>query len=160
MRKPRLLIPGARYHVTARINNRALLLRRVEAKELFLSILRRARRKYSFRIDNFCIMENHVHFILCPQNGECLSNIMRWILGVFASALNRLVGRSGHLWGDRFHSWIIRNRRAFLEIMEYIDMNPVKAALADRVGDWEYCGMWHRHQGRKDILGTSPPECA
>jgi len=143
--------------VTARVNNRALLLRKVEAKELFLSVIRRARRKYAFRIDNFCIMENHVHFILCPKNGECLSNIMRWILGVFAAALNRLFGRSGHLWGDRFHSWIIRNRLAFEKAMEYIDLNPVKAGLADRVGDWKFCGSWHRCRRIVGVLGTSQP---
>jgi len=156
MRKPRLLVPGARYHVTARVNNRALLLRRVEAKELLLSVIRRARRKYAFRIDNFCIMENHIHFIMYPKSGESLSNIMRWIIGVFAAALNRLLGRRGHIWGDRFHSWIIRNRQAFLKTMEYIDMNPVKAALADRVGEWEYCGLWHRRRGRHDVVDDLP----
>lgn len=158
MRKPRLLLPGARYHVTARVNNRALLLKRTEAKELFLAVLRRARRKYSFRIDNFCIMENHVHLMVYPGRGACLSENMRWILGVFAASLNRLLGRCGHVWGDRFHSTIVGNRSAFTKIMEYIDANPVMAGLARHVGEWPYCGSWHRKWGRNDVLGHSPPD--
>ena len=53
-------------------------------KDLFLETVARAKRKYDFRIDNFCVMGNHFHMIVQPLNGVSLSAIMQWIMSVFA----------------------------------------------------------------------------
>ncbi|MCF6336052.1 MAG: transposase, partial [Spirochaetales bacterium] len=84
MRKRRDLIEGASYHVYARINRQEYLLRSVFIKKMFMTILKRAKIRYSFQIGNYCIMDNDIHFILKPLKGDSLSAIMRWILGVFA----------------------------------------------------------------------------
>lgn len=152
MRTPRQLREGACYNVTARINRKELILDSKVIKELFLSIVRRAHRRYSFRIENFCIMGNHIHLLLKPENEDSLSSIMQWILGVFAMAYNKKRGLTGHVWGDRFHSRIIQNRRDFLHVFEYIDMNPVRAKCVARPEDWLYGGLSHALNGRYDIV--------
>ena len=152
MRKPRQLREGARYHVTARANRKEMILDPKAAKELFLSVVRRARRRYDFGIENFCIMGNHIHFIIKPRRGENLSSIMQWILGVFAMAYNKMMGLTGHVWGERFFSRIIANRREFMEVFEYIDMNPVLAGLVSFPEKWLYGGLRHALEGRRDIV--------
>jgi putative transposase len=86
MRLPRELKEGARYHVTARANRKEMILDTSSMKELFLSVVKRAKRKYDFRLENFCLMGNHFHLVVQPGRGESLSTIMRWILSVFAMA--------------------------------------------------------------------------
>lgn len=156
MRIPRQLRPGARYSVTARANRKEMLLDPDSIKELFLSVVRRAHKKYAFRIDNFCIMGNHIHFLIKPVHGECLSSIMQWILGVFAMAYNKKTGLTGHVWGDRFYSRIIQDRHDFLRVFEYIDMNPVRAHCVARPEDWLYGGVRHALDGRIDIVAGVP----
>lgn len=144
MRHPRKLVIGAEYHVVARANRREFIFNTFQMKELFLDIVRRAKQKYTFTVRNFCIMSNHIHFLIRPGTGESLSRIMQWILSVFATAFNRCFGYSGHVWYDRFKSIVIGTLRQFVAAFEYITANPVKAGL---------CGdpMAYRHNGVRRI---------
>lgn len=152
MRKPRELRDGARYHVTARANRKEMILDSRESKELFLSVVRRAKKKYAFRIENYCIMGNHFHLVIAPLKGESLSAIMRWIMSVFAMAYNRLHGYVGHVWCERFFSRIIATVRDFIAIFEYIDENPVRAKKVDDRRAWRYGGLWESSSGRRDLV--------
>ena len=64
MRKRRELREDARYHVSARANNKEMILADGRIKELFLDVVKRAKRKFDFQVENFCIMGNHVHMII------------------------------------------------------------------------------------------------
>jgi REP element-mobilizing transposase RayT len=126
-------------------------------KELFLSVMKRAKTKYEFRIENFCIMGNHFHFIIRPLHGESLSAIMRWILSVFAMAYNKIKGFTGHVWGCRFFSRIIAGLRDLIEAFEYIDDNPVKASRVEDRREWRYGGLWHDRTGCREIIEEPAP---
>ena len=64
MRKLRQLRKRAHYHVIARTNRRELIMEDKEFKSLFLSVMKEAKKKYDFKVINFCIMGNHVHLII------------------------------------------------------------------------------------------------
>ncbi|HUW42021.1 MAG TPA: transposase [Rectinemataceae bacterium] len=156
MRKPRELREGARYHVTARTNRKEMILDSSAMKELFLSVVKRAKAKYSFRIENFCIMGNHFHFVIMPGKGVSLSALMQWIMSVFAMAYNKIRGFTGHVWGGRFFSRIISGLRELVQVFEYIDENPVKASQVPDRRDWRYGGLWHNHIGCREIVDEMP----
>jgi putative transposase len=156
MRRPRVLQDGARYHVTTRANRQEMILDNGSIKELFLSVVKRAKAKYEFRIENFCIMGNHFHFIIQPINGESLSAIMQWILSVFAVAFNKVMGFTGHVWGCRFFSRIIASLRDLVDVFKYIDDNPVMASQVDDRRDWRYGGLWHDRVGCRDVVEEPP----
>jgi putative transposase len=156
MRKPRLLRAGALYHVYARANNQELVLAHSVRKALFLKMISRAHSKFHFTIENFTIMGNHYHLLIRPERDSCLSRIMQWIMSVFAVALNRILKRTGHVWGERFSSSIISSFRSFLESFAYIDNNPVKAGLTDRADKWLASAIWHRRHGYRGIVGQAP----
>jgi putative transposase len=89
---------GATYHVIAHMNRRELILNSQETKSMFLEVVRREKSRHSFSLKNFCIMGNHIHFMIEPAHDESLSRIMQWILSVFAAQYNRrfhLMGTSG-----------------------------------------------------------------
>jgi putative transposase len=138
MRKPRLLLEGACYHVYARANRKEMILEPERIKDLFITVVKQAKRRFGFGIHNLCILGNHFHFIIQPCEGESLSAIMQWILSVFGMRFNRMRGLSGHVWGERFSSRILANMRQYLEVYAYIDDNPRKAGLVERAEDWLY----------------------
>jgi putative transposase len=156
MRKPRELLEQAKYHVTARANRKEMILDHSRIKALFLDVVGKAKKRYSFRIDNFTVMGNHFHLIIQPGNGESLSRIMQWILSVFAQAYNKLHHLTGHVWGERFFSRIIRTVREYLFIFDYIDENPVRAGLIDFSGDWTFGGLYFRRMGVGTLIDPLP----
>jgi len=156
MRKPRQLHPGARYHIGARINNKDFFLEPDSMKELFLSVLRKAKQKFDFEIENFCIMGNHYHLILKPGVNTNLSRLMQWIMSVFASTYNRNTGHSGHVWGERFFSRILGSLTDYLKVFDYIDQNPVLSGLVNEPAAWKYGGFWHFLHAKTDLLLSLP----
>jgi REP element-mobilizing transposase RayT len=155
MRTPRKILPGAQYHIVARANRKEFIFTTPAIKELFLSTVKRAKKKYRFSVVSLCIMNNHIHLILCPAPGEDLSRLMQWMLSVFAVRYNKAFSLSGHLWHDRFGSKIIHNLRQFLVTFLYIAENPVRAGLAARPQNYRYNGVRFFKDGRFDIL--DPP---
>jgi len=156
MRKPRVLMDRAVYHVSARINRKEMLLEPAKTKSLFLDVIAKAKKRYSFRIDNFTIMGNHFHLIVQPENGASLSRIMQWLLGVFAQTYNRLHGLTGHVWGERFFSRILRTLREYVAASDYVDNNPVRAGLVGRCADWPFGGQFFRERGIARIIDPLP----
>jgi len=124
-------------------------------KQMFLETVQRAKVKFDFRIENFCIMNNHVHLIVVPGRHSNLSKIMQWILSVFAMRFNRVYGLKGHVWYDRFRSKVIDDIRQFLTTFLYIARNPVRAFLVDDPFDYPYSGIRHIVEGRFNVL--DPP---
>ena len=157
MRKNRQLREGAEYHVTARINRGEKIFLIREDRDLFIEVLKRAKKKFNFSLKNFCIMGNHIHLIIKPQPGVSLSKIMQWLLGVYAQLWNKKHGLSGHLWGDRFFSRIILGILDFLKVFLYIDNNPLSAGLVKSPEEWEYGGLWHHKNGLSDIIEPVDP---
>ena len=152
MRKPRELRAGALYHVTARANRKEMIFDEKDKKDIFLAVIVRAKKRFRFRIENFCIMGNHIHLLIRPGPRESLSRIMQWILSVFAMAYNRSHGYTGHVWGARFFSKVLESFRQFLKIFRYIDENPAVAHMVDAAKDWRYGGLWHDLHGHREII--------
>ncbi len=124
-----------------------MILDSCEIKELFLEVLQRAKSKYTFRLENFCIMGNHFHLMVRPEGTTNLSRLMQWVMSVFAMAYNRLHGLVGHVWGSRFFSRIVSGLQEFLKMFVYIDDNPVDAHQVEDKRDWRYGGLWHHRAG-------------
>ncbi|MDR1866809.1 MAG: transposase [Treponema sp.] len=134
---------GYTYYVTFEINRWLMELKNPIIKALFMQIIAEAHKKYAFNLWNFCIMDNHIHFLITPEKGVSLSLIIKWIKMVFAIRWNRLHRVKGHLWGDRFHARVIKNREDFLRVFQYINENPVKAGLVTHAKEWVFGGLYH-----------------
>ena len=156
MRKIRELRDGARYHVTSRINRQEMSFAPESIKVLFLDIVERAKRKYGFAVENFCIMDDHFHMIIRPSSSCGLPKIMQWIKSMFSVTYNRINGLTGHTWGTRYFSRILGNLTEYLRVSSYIDMNPVKAGLVRSCLDWTYSACTFRERGHLAFLDPIP----
>jgi len=146
----------AEYHITARANRGEFIFNSAENKDLFLSVVARAKKKYNFKLRNFVIMDNHIHFLIQPKGASGLSEIMQWILSVFAISYNKKYDLKGHVWYDRFKSVVIRSYRQLIAAFKYIVENPVKVSLVKDPEEYNFGGLWFIKNRKFELL--DPPD--
>jgi len=151
MRRKRILLDGVPYQVTVRVNRKEALIETDLAKNLFIQTLAKAKGKCDFRLDNFVVMNNHVHLLLWPSNGAALPAVMRRMLGSYSLSYNHIFNISGHFWGTRYFSRPLVSFEDYLVVSDYIDANPVKAELVPDSRDWQWGGLYHHQSGRCDV---------
>jgi len=123
---------------------------------MFLTVLTGAKKKFSFKLNHFVVMGNHIHLFIEPTGDTNLSKLMQWILGVFARRYNFVYELKGHVWYDRFKSKVIRSFGQFFNTFMYISNNPVKALLCDNPEDYKYSGLAYRVKNRFKLM--DPPD--
>jgi REP element-mobilizing transposase RayT len=107
MRKLRLLKHGVWYGVRTCVNNGEPLFRRRDALVLFAGVFREAEARFGFEVRGLCLMDDGLALFLKPADGLELPAIMKWVKQTFAVRFNRRDGRTGHIWGDRYVSWVL-----------------------------------------------------
>ena len=130
-RRPRIEIPGASYHVTARGNDRQRIYFGNWSGRLFVRELDRAALRYGWRVFAYCLMTNHYHLVLqIDERG--LSHGMCELNGRFARVTNRVNRRADHLFGKRFYDRVIRPDGHWEEAVRYVVLNPVRGETGCR----------------------------
>jgi putative transposase len=65
-------------------------------------------------------------------------------------------GWKGHLWQERFHSFVMDERHLLAAAM-YVERNPVRARLCSRTQDWAWSSAAAHFAGRDDALVAVRP---
>ncbi|MGE5277091.1 MAG: REP-associated tyrosine transposase [Acidobacteriota bacterium] len=133
----RLEFPGAVYHVTARGHDRTSIFREEADREKFLALLSTVRRDFGWEIHAYCLMGNHYHLLVETPMGD-LSRGMKTLNGRYAQWFNGRHRRRGYLLEGRFRSVLVQKDSHLLELHRYVALNPVRAGLVDRAGDWKW----------------------
>ncbi len=144
----RLDFDGAFHHVTNRGNRGADIFLDDADRRAFLGHLAEAARRHGWHCHGYCLMGNHYHLLLeTPQ--ATLSRGMQWLSSVTTQRFNRRHEVRGHLFQGRFHSVLVERDSHFLQTLRYIALNPVRAGLVARAGDWP----WSHHRA---LAGLAP----
>ncbi len=130
-RPPRVLKDHHSYHVTVRCNNRRFDLQRPAFRKLLLYVVARAKAKFAFKLSAVCVMSNHVHYLMEPDQPQDLPSIMHWLNWYSAMCFNRMLRRTGHFWEQRYHSTAFptSDLRRALNTLRYIHANPKAASV-------------------------------
>jgi REP element-mobilizing transposase RayT len=133
----RIQFPEAVYHVTARGNNRAAIVRDDRDRRDFLELLGAAAHRFNLKIMAFCLMPNHYHlFLRTPEPN--LSRAMHWLNATFTIRFNRRHHRVGHLLQGRYKAVLVAADAHWSELSIYIHLNPVRAGLAADPAEYEW----------------------
>jgi putative transposase len=134
-RRPRLLYPGAVYHVMSRGNRKASIFENDDDRLHFFETIATATSRYAALVYEACQMTNHYHLVLSTPRGN-LSAFMQYLNGAFAQASNRRHGRTGHLFEGRFRSIAVQRDSYLRRACRYVVLNPVRARVVAEPAAW------------------------
>jgi REP element-mobilizing transposase RayT len=90
-----------------------------------------------YRLSAYVVMSNHVHLLIWPN--RLLWRITKSIKGYTARECNKILKHTGtSFWQEESFDHLVRNEDEFYRIRTYIEMNPVKAGLVNKPGQWEW----------------------
>ena len=122
----------------------------------YLDLIGGAARRAGTAVWAYCLMPNHVHFIMVPSAEDGLR-------ATFAEAHRRYTARiharehwSGHLWQGRFSSTAMDGAH-LMAAVRYVTLNPVRAGLVARAEDWPWSSARAHLAGRDDGVATVRP---
>jgi putative transposase len=84
-----------------------------------------------FRIVHFSIQSDHLHAIVEAHDKEALAGGVRGLAIRLARTVNRVLGRHGPLWGDRYHARALTSPRETRNCIRYVLFNFRKHRPAD-----------------------------
>ncbi len=151
------------YHVLNRANARAQVFDTDEDYACFESILEDGVEQFDMRLLAYSVMPNHWHLVLYPKNDGDMSKFMGWVTNTHTRrwhVAKRTIGH-GHLYQGRYKSFLCETDDHFLILVRYVEQNPKKANLAQKVEDWRWGSVWRRKYGtpeQKQILAEWPVE--
>ena len=142
-RRLRICLPDVTYHVYSRCIQWKDLMREDYCKELFLEVLKMTQEKYDFELNFYEIMNNHFHLIIrTVKGGASISRIMQYIKSRFTQRFNKLTGRIGPFWNERFRDIIVEMQddpfNYLLWLLWYLAFNPIRKNLASDPRDYRY----------------------
>jgi len=98
---------------------------------LFCECLASAIARYPCSLHAFVLMPNHFHLLLTPHAPGAIGKVMQSIGRRYVRCFNERHGRTGTLWEGRFRARLIDSARYLLACYRYIELNPVRAGLAN-----------------------------
>lgn len=81
------------------------------------------------------VMPDHFHWLL-ELKSDSLSCAVGRTKSLSSLAVNSALHRSGSIWQQSFHDHAVRREENLKSLARYVVMNPVRAGLVRRIGDY------------------------
>lgn len=128
---------GAIYHIIIRgIEGTDIFSDDVDRNK-FLKLLEEMSNSFKVNIFSYALMDTHSHLLLKTEEAN-LSQAMQFLNSSYAHWFNYRHIRKGHLFQDRYKSYLVLNPRYLLSIASYISLNPVEAALVNSPEEYKW----------------------
>lgn len=155
-RIPRAIAPGLPHHVTQRGNRRQQTFFGPDDYRLYLALMDEWCDRCGVEVWAYCLMPNHVHLVAVPESAEGLRRAVGEAHRRYTATVNQREGWSGHLWQGRFASCAM-DERHLLAAARYVELNPVRAGLVARAGDYRWSSARAHLRCRDDALAKVTP---
>lgn len=161
-RLPRAVLPGIPCHAPQRGNGRQKTFFEDGDHALYLDTPAATADRAQLRIWSHCLMPNHVHITLCPQDvtmacGEPPGDLHRRCTG-FIHARRRTTGhlRQGRFGSARLGSAAM-DQAHFVTAPHYVALNPGRAGLVRKAQDWPWLSTRALIAGQSDhVVDVAP----
>ncbi len=137
-RRPRDYIEGMPYHIVQRGNIREPCFVCPEDYAQYLSLWKECKQRYGVKVHAFCLMTNHIRFIVSTERRGGISTVMKVVGSRYAYYFNRMYSRTGTLWEGRHKSSLIDSSNYLLSCYQYVEMNPVRAGMVHRPEEYRW----------------------
>ena len=158
-RTRRVTTPNAVHHVVNRGNRKHAIFHKPADYKAFIALLGEACARHQMRLVSFCLMINHWHLLVWPDERVSLSAFMHWLTSTHVRRYHKhyeLTG-TGHLYQDRYRNRICLDDAGVVAVTRYIESNPLAAGLVRRAEDWCWSSLRIRIDGDEDKLLARGP---
>lgn len=164
---PRVDVAGLVYHAYNRGNAGGTIFVTQKDYAAFEDIITAAKERTGMRILAYCLMPNHWHFVLHPQEDGLLAKFFQWATLTHTQRWQVVRGQvgSGHIYQGPYKANVCEQEDAhFLRLVRYVERNALRAQMVTRAESWRWCSAWRRVYGsdeHKRLLASWPvPEPA
>jgi REP-associated tyrosine transposase len=149
-RNPRLFLPHMPLHIVQRGHNRNAVFVQQADYAFYLKNLKQVKSDLHIQVFGYCLMTNHVHLLLAPNDDVSnVSGLMKILAARQTRYVNKLEKRSGTLWEGRFKASLIDSDSYLLACYRYVDMNPVRARIVNTAFEYRWSSF-------ADHVGLAP----
>ena len=82
---------------------------------------------------------------------------MQWLLTAHVRRYHRHYHGSGHVWQGRFKAFPIQADDHYLQVLRYIERNPLRAELVKRAQDWPWSSISTEARENPGVLISEGP---
>jgi len=132
-------------HVTMKVRRGLPSLRRKKVVKVLFGAFAKACERPGFRVVEFSIQRDHLHLIVEGQGREAVARGLQGLAIRVAKGLNRLWGRAGKVWADRYHDRVLRTPREVRNALAYVLQNARRHGVRlESLLDPFASGAWFR----------------
>lgn len=153
-RQPRIILPQSCYHIMARGNNKNIIFNKEKDYNYFLKLISNYKNECPFDLYHYCLMPNHIHFLIQTKKAEDFSRFMKKISLAYFHYFRKEYGWTGHFWQNRFKSQPVGKDSYFMQCGKYIELNPVRANICKNPEDYTYSSYNFYAYGNEDNIIT------
>jgi len=151
-----VVVPNFPHHVTQRGNRRQQTFFSDEDYGEYLDLMATSCARCTTEVWAYCLMPNHVHLVMVPRQSDGLRCTVGETHRRYTRRVNFREGWRGHLWQERFHSFVM-DERYLLGAVRYVESNPVRAGLCAQAADWPWSSARAHLRGEDDQLVRVAP---
>jgi len=155
-RQAREIEVGVPMHVTQRGNERNNIFRCDEDKEFYIRNFIFYKKKFRVKLYSWCLMDNHVHFIIEPGTLNGVSKLFSHLNNRYVFYFNSKYQRKGRLFESRYFSCLLGEDH-FYEAIRYVELNPLRAKLENTIGGYQWSSAKERLKLRNRYYLSSLP---
>lgn len=157
-RRLRFSPPNSVHHVINRGNDRHCLFASGDEFEDFLELMAWAKQRSPVRIIAYCLMGNHWHLILWPEDTHSIRRFIHRLCTTHSIKSRRESGTigEGHIYQGRYHSFIIESETYYFRAMRYVEANPLRSGLVPSARDWQWSSLVERLGRRRSLVDDGP----
>ncbi len=129
----------------------------------FEELLAEAVETFGINILAYTIMPNHWHLVIQTTHDGQMGESMKWITQTHTQQhhIEKKTVGTGHLYQGRYKSFPIETDSYLVQVIRYVERNPVRAKLVPRAEDWRWGSLWRRTNGsprQQELLAPLPTE--
>ncbi|HAH20199.1 MAG: transposase [Omnitrophica WOR_2 bacterium GWF2_43_52] len=150
-RLARIVAPGTPHHVLQRGNRSQQVFFSDSDRRHYLDLLKEQCGIWGVKVWAYCLMDNHVHLILVPEEKGSLGKSLGETHKKYTRMINFRKGWRGYLWQGRFKSYILDERYLYAAV-RYVERNPVRAKIVKKAQDYRWSSARSHVYKEKDEL--------
>jgi putative transposase len=137
-RPPRIIVADWCYHFINRANKKAEIFHEPADYDSFIELVGQAQLRVSVPILAYCLMPNHVHFVVRPGSAAELTQWAHWLFTSHAHRYHARHSSTGHVWQGRFKTFAIQCDQHLLSVLRYVERNALAGKLVGRAEEWRW----------------------